>query len=746
MLRALTVVAVAAGLLLPSGAVQAAAAPAPGDSLTVERIFGKPSLLASLPTQIAWRADGSAVSFIRETSVGDTDSTTEAFVLREVPSGKERILCVADTVRVPDDLRTGDDDRFSFGPYVWDDSGTRAVFESHGDLFVLNAGSGHIERVTTTDGKEQDATFSPDGRRLAFTRDNDLYTLDLKTSVEARLTTTGCDTVYNGVLDWVYMEELFTRGEVRSYYWSPDGTHLAFLEISEGGMKTYPIVDQIPIDATYRLQRYPKPGDPNPAVRVGIVAAKGGPVTWSDVDTSDDSYIARLYWLSDSGSVAIEKLNRAQDHLVLYFADVPTGAGEMVLEESSPTWVNISYLKHYYKKKRQFLWGSERDGHMHLYLHNLDGSLIRQVTHGDWEVFDLDGVDEKKGRIYFTANESSVLERHLYRIDETGKNMKRITTEEGTHSITMSPNLKYFIDRYSSHARPVRVSVFNADGKRLFDIGDELTPELAAIDYPVPEFFTIQDGGRTYQCSLRKPVDFDPMKKYPVIVFVYGGPHSQVVRKAWTRQDLWHAFMASRGYLIFRLDNRGSEGRGKAWEEPLLEHMGKVELEDQLIGVNYLKQQSFVDPKRIGVWGWSYGGYMTLDAMFNAPGVFRAGVAVAPVSDWRLYDSIYTERYMKLPKDNEEGYDESAPLTHVDGLKSPLLVMHGDADDNVHMQNTIALVKKLIDAGKDFDLMLYPEKEHGISGEAARLHLYRKLTAFFDRNLKATQTRPPAIQ
>jgi dipeptidyl-peptidase-4 len=260
-----------------------------------------------------------------------------------------------------------------------------------------------------------------------------------------------------------------------------------------------------------------------------------------------------------------------------------------------------------------------------------------------------------------------------------------------------------------------------------------------------PEFFTIEHEGRVYQCRLWKPLDFDATKKHPAIVFVYGGPHSQVVRKAWSRNDLWHAYMASKGYLVFSLDNRGSYGRGKAWEEPILKQLGTIELEDQLVGVDYLRAQPYVDPDRIGVWGWSYGGTMTLNAMFRAPDVFKAGVAVAPVSDWRLYDSIYTERYMKRPQDNEEGYTEASTLTHSSSLENSLLVMHGDADDNVHVQNSIALVRTLIDAGKDFDFMVYPQKEHGIAGTADRMHLYRKMTAFFDRNLRGTETPPAAV-
>ncbi|MDH4036937.1 MAG: S9 family peptidase [Candidatus Krumholzibacteria bacterium] len=722
--------------ILLIAALAAAPRSATAAKLTLEQVTGGHTLLAPLPTQIKWRGNGKGVSFIQTLPTGEDDTRQKALMVRDVPSGREHVLCIADTVGIPADLREGDDDRFSISSHEWNPAGDRVVFTFRGDLFLLDAGNGHIDRLTESEGDEQDAVFSPDGTMIAYARGNDLYAMDVDTRTEIRHTTTGCDTIYNGILNWVYMEELFTRGDVRAFWWSPDGSRLAFLEIRDGSPPVYPIVDQIPTQATYTLQHYPKPGDPNPVVRVGIVPARGGATTWADVDTGDDSYIARVYWVGDGSAVAIEKLNRAQDHLRLLFAEAGSGRTDVVLEESSSTWINVTYLKHYYEKKRQFLWGSEQDGHMHLYLHNVDGSLIRQVTSGDWEVASLVGVDEKKGRIWFTGNHGSVIENHLYRVNENGKDLKRVSTEAGTHRVTMAPDNRNYIDAYSSHERPTRYAVHNSDGKLLFVIGDQLTDALTAANIPPQQFLTIQHEGRTYHCAMRRPPQMEPGKRYPVIVFVYGGPGSQVVRDAWSRQDLWHAYMAENGYIVFSLDNRGSAGRGKAWEEPLLKQMGVVELEDQLAGVDYLKSLSFVDPERIGVWGWSYGGYMTLLSLFNAPDVFRAGVSVAPVTDWRLYDSIYTERYMKLPGDNAAGYDASAPLTHADKLEDPLLLMHGDADDNVHMQNSIVLLRALIDAGKEFEFMLYPQREHSIAGTADRLHLYRKMTLFFDRNLK----------
>jgi dipeptidyl-peptidase-4 len=709
------------------------------DNLTLERIFGPKPILTPLPTPV-WVGDSRGVSYVRAVAA-ENGASRSAFVIRDVPSGKEHVLAYLEDIPVPDDLRAAGEEKFEIDSPAWNPAGTRATFVFGGDVFTIDR-RGKVERLTDTDGEEKNPTFSRDGHWMAYTRDHDLYSRDLERGVELRHTTTGSDTVYNGVLNWVYMEELFTRGDVRAFWWSPSGNRLAFLEIRDGMVPEYAIVDQVAVPATWKMQRYPKPGDPNPEVRVGIVDAASQAVTWTDVETGPDAYIVRVNWLGDGRALAIEKMNRNQDHLNLFFADAATGKSDVVFEESSPTWVNDTYAKYFYEKRRQFLWGSERDGHMHLYLYNLDGSPIRQLTQGNWEVVDLAGTDEKKKRVYFTANEGNVLEQHLYRVDEDGKNLKRITSEEGTHEVAMSPDRKYYVEKFSSHARPARASVCDADGKRLFDLADQATGEFASLRLPMPEFGTIDHDGMKFNYCMLRALDFDPTRKHPVVVFTYGGPHAQVVRKAWSRQDLYLRYLAEKGYVVFSLDNRGSFGRGKAWEEPVFKRMGKIELEDQIAGVDYLKTLSFVDGDRIGVWGWSYGGYMTLEAMFNRGDVFKAGVSVAPVTDWRLYDSIYTERYLKLPKDNAEGYDASAPLANVEGLKGPLLLMHGDADDNVHMQNSVALVRKLINAGKDFDYMVYPQKEHGISGSADRLFLYRKMTDFFDRHLMGTGSTP----
>jgi dipeptidyl-peptidase-4 len=717
--------------------------------LTIEAIFATPPITGQTPTAIRWMPDNRRISFLLVHGEGD-DKQTHLMAAR-LPDGKRETLCILDTIRVPDDLRSGEKSTFSFASYDWSKKEELAAFRFKDDIFTLDAKTGNVVRRTKTKTEENNVTFAPDGGKIAFTRKNDLWTIDVASGKETRLTTTGNDSLLNGVLDWVYMEELFTRGDVQGYWWSPDSRSIAFLQINESPVRRFAIVDFADTYNTATVQHYPKAGFPNPLVRVGVYSLETGKTRFMKIDTADDSYIARLYWLGDSKHIALEKLNRAQNDVRLLFADIATGETREVLKETKPTWVNITYMKHYYGSADKFIWASDRGGNTHLYLFKNDGTLIHALTDGAWEITALDAVDEKRGHVYFTALEKSILERHLYRVGENGKGFRRVTREEGTHDVTFSPDYRSYIDVFSNASTPPATSVRNAEGDLLFTLFDSKEADIADYTIPAPEFFTIKSReGIEFQCSMLKPPHFQATEKYPVLVYVYGGPHSQVVRNQWGgARHLWHAFLAQRGYIVFSLDNRGSFGKGPAWENPILEKLGNVELADQMVGVEYLKSQPYVDASRIGIWGWSYGGYMTCLALFKAPGVFASGAAVAPVTDWRLYDTIYTERYMKRPEDNEEGYEDSAPLNFVDGLEAPFLLMHGTADDNVHLQNSMRLVEELIDEGKDFELMLYPGKFHGIGGDAARIHLYKQLTDFFERTLgpfRDSATRDPRYQ
>jgi dipeptidyl-peptidase-4 len=699
----------------------------------VEDIYSDPPPTGRLPSAIKWIPDSRGISFLEKTGVDSTEQTR--FVIASVPSGKRRIICIPDTIPVPEDLRKEEDDAFKIGGYSWAKTSDRIVFTFKGEIFTMDR-KGVPSRITRTETSEENPAFSPDGKKIAFVRDNDIYVIDPANGGEVRLTTSGSDSIINGTLDWVYMEELFTRGKTRAYWWSPDSRKITFLQFKESVVPEFPLASYGSLHGSLDMQHYPKAGDPNPIVRLGVYDLENENLTWLATTEDDDSYIARVYWLKDSNRVAYEKLNRDQNELQLISVDVSSGESKILITETDSTWININYLKHFYEKKPMFVWGSERDGYAHLYLYDYEGRLLGTLTSGKYVVSALNGVDEKRGLIYFTSLEPSPLERHLYRATQRGRR-KRITKERGTHNVTMSPDCRYFIDRRSNADTPPRIVVCRSDGRELFTLAESKTDLPERYILPKREFFTFtSQEGTTYHCSMIKPPGFDPSIKYPVLIYVYGGPHAQVVRDAWGgSRYLWHAMMASKGYIVFSMDNRGSYGRGKEWENAIAKRAGILELEDQLAGVEYLRSLSYVDGDRIGIWGWSYGGYMTCSALLRAPHVFKAGAAVAPVTDWRFYDSIYTERYMEKPEDNEAGYDETSLLALADSLEANFFLAHGTTDNNVHMQNSLRLIKKLIESEKDFDLMIYPGKRHGIRGRKERIHLFNKLTRFFEKNL-----------
>jgi dipeptidyl-peptidase-4 len=721
-------------LLLHPSFIFSSEKPQEAGGLTVEKIFAGSGLSGTLPSNILWLPGGEGISYLADRKL--SGQTRTVFAIRDVPSGEERVICIPDTFPVPEDLKSSDDTKLSFDDYIWSESGDRVAFLFEGDIFTFEPASGRLTRLTKTGDPESNLAFSPDGSMLAYTRENDLYFLN-ESGREVRITSTGADTLYNGVLNWVYMEELFTRGNRSAFWWSPDNRAIAFMEIDDGRVPGFPLVDWLPTHCRMDRQHYPKAGDPNPRVRIGVFEIASGELFWLDPLGEEDGYIARVHWLADGRRLALEELNRDQNRLRLIFGDYASGRLGEVLEETDSTWVGVNYIKYYYKTKAQFIWGSERDGYAHLYMFGEDGLLMRQLDEDAWTTTSLDAVDEEAGIVYFTALEKSILERHLYRISEQGREIRRLSNRPGSHSVRFSPNCKYYLDYFSNAETPTEASVHDAMGRLLFTFGEPPEEANLIASLPKPEFFTItSEVGITFQCQMIKPVDFNPKRKYPVIIYTYGGPNAQVVQNAWGRNTyLWHCLMTERGYIIFSLDNRGSFGRGRSWENTVFHRLGQLELADQMTGVKYLKTLPYVDSQRIGIWGWSYGGFMTCLAMFKHSAVFKAGAAVAPVADFRLYDSIYTERYMGLPADNEGGYSEGAPLSFADQLGSALLIAHGTADDNVHMQNTIVLADKLIKARKDFDLMLYPGKHHGIEGNDARVHLFNKLTSFFEKNL-----------
>ncbi|HVN75009.1 MAG TPA: alpha/beta fold hydrolase [Thermoanaerobaculaceae bacterium] len=702
--------------------------------LTVERIVADPPVEGTLPKEVKWLPGGTRFSFLE--TVGEGKDARSTLWVEDAASGaRRRVLAEADLPRFGEGNQAVTP---ALAGYQWSPTGDAVLLAGGGDLFLVAVPGGHVRRLTATPSDEEVAEFSPDGRWVSFVRDNDLWAIELATGTESCLTATGSPTHINGKLDWVYEEELAGRKPI-GYVWSPDSQWVASLSLDESKVPEYPIVDRLALHPTATEQRYPQPGDPNPAVGLSVirvVAARGARThydrAWAGASAE---YVPRFGWTPDSAAVWYELLDRNQERLELVRDTFASGTRTTMLVDSDPAWINLHDDQHFFRDGR-LLWSSEAGGFRHLLVYGSDGTP-RPITSGAWEVASVAAVDEASGWIYFTANEAGSLEDQLYRVRADGSGLVRLTTNPGTHRVEVSPGARFILDTFSSVSVPPTMRVLSADGKVVRAVAPLRPPTLGEFALPTTEFATVRAAdGTSLFASLLKPAGFDGARKYPVVVYVYGGPHAQVVRNAWGRQtEMFLRVLASRGFLVFSLDNRGSASRGREFERELLRRLGKVELDDQLAGVAYLRRLPYVDGSRIGIWGWSYGGFMTCYALTNAPGVFRAGAAVAPVTDWRRYDSIYTERYLKLPADDEAGYRDSSPVNQAADLADALLILHGTGDDNVHWGNTLAFVDALYRAGKPYDLQLYPNKNHSILGKEARAHLYNRILAHFERYL-----------
>lgn len=698
--------------------------------LTIERIFSDPPIDGTLPKEVRWLPDGERFSFLE--TRGEGKDARSSLWLEEAATGVRQ--CLLDGGELP----TFGEGKDAVAPrltgYQWSPRGDALLLSGGGELFVVSMPGKQVRRLTATPAEEEVAEFSPDGRRVSFVRDNDLFTLELANGKEARLTEDGSPDRLNGKLDWVYEEELAGRKPI-GYAWSSDSRWIAFLTFDETKVPQYPIVDRLAVHPTTTQQRYPQPGDPNPAVGLSVVEVEATDGVrarrthaWSG---SDVEYLPRFGWAKGNGSVWFVVLNRAQTNLQLRRLEVASDQVETLLAMSDPAWLNLPDDP-VAVTADTYLWSSEETGYRHIVLVG-PGASPRAVTSGTWEVKSLVTKDDPGKWIYFTADEASPLERQLYRARFDRIELNRLTRDPGTHSVEMAPGGRYMLDTYSTASQPPVMRVLDTEGRVLRTVVPVQPPTLGDYAVGATEFVTVKGrGGTTLYASLLRPADFDPKKRYPVVVYVYGGPHAQVVRNAWAgRTALFHQYLASRGFLVFALDNRGSAARGREFERALLGRLGKVELEDQLAGLEYLKTLPYVDASRIGIWGWSYGGFMTCYALTNAPAVFRAGAAVAPVTDWRLYDSIYTERYLKLPAENPDGYRDSSPVNQAERLSGALLLIHGTGDDNVHWGNTLAFVDRLYRAGKPYDLQVYPNLRHGIEAKMARIQLYQRIADHF---------------
>lgn len=696
--------------------------------VTIEALLERPAAGRTTGGSPVWAPDGQRFAFIEGARI----------MLYDVPSRSQKELLSLEpldraAVAPPEpEVFTWQNRRVSEGPFQWSANGKELLISRKGDLFLYHLETAKWDQLTATNIAERDPKLSPDARHVAFRRDHDLYSLDIASKAVMRLTHDGKSTLLNGELDWVYPEELDLG---TAYWWSGDSQRISFLQFDISHEFVYPQVDLRGLRAQFEPERYPQAGTPNADVRLGVVAANGGEPRWMDLGETRDHLLARVYWTPDSKQLAVERLNRVQNELDLMFADAATGHSRTVIHESDPYWINISDQFRFLSTSPRFIWSSERDGFRHLYLYSLEGKQLARITEGNWEVTELAGVDEARQLVYYVSSEASPLERQLYSVRFDGTQRTRVTKATGTHAISMSPTTGYYLDNFSNLTSPPRRTIHSADGAEWAVYRDADRRPLDEYEILPAEIVTVKasDGTLLY-ARLIKPAHFDAHQKYPAIVMVYGGPGAQSIRNSWSGLS-WDQALAHKGFVVWQLDNRGSAGRGHAFETPLFRRFGKVELEDQREGLKYLISQGYIDPARIGIYGWSYGGYMTLYSLLNAPDLFKAGIAGAPVTNWRNYDTIYTERYLGLPSENEEGYRLASAVTYADKLKATLLVVHNIEDDNVLFQNSLQMAVALENAGKVFSLVPYPMKSHGVSGPL-RKGLLQLTTEFFEKNLK----------
>ena len=609
------------------------------------------------------------------------------------------------------------------------------------DLYFYTLSTDTAVRLTTEAGDEDDASFSPNGALVAFVRANDLYTVEISSQREHRLTSDGSAKILNGVLDWVYEEEIYGRGDRAAYWWSPDSTALAFLRLDDTAVPNYITVDDIPYDQTIEKWDWPKAGDPNPIATLGVASAAGGSVNWIDLQRypAADRLITSVGWTPDSGQVVYHVMNRIQTWLDLNFADRSGSQPPRTLfrEKSKASLDPGDYHPPTWLADGTFLWLSDTSGWRHLLHYRADGTLIKQVTSGKWEVRTLHGIDERGSWIYFSGTERSPIGGDVYRIRLDGSGLARVSKAAGMHSARFSPSFAYFVDTWNDISTPSQVWLRKNDGADVRAIDDNKVPVLKQYKLSKPEFVQVPArDGFVMEAMILRPPDFDPSRRYPVYQLTYGGPHSQQVRNAWRGSEgMYHQLLAQKGVIVWICDNRTASGKGAESVWPLYRNFGALELQDIEDCLSWLKRQPGVDGSRIGIHGWSYGGFMTSYALTHSTS-FSMGIAGGTVSDWRNYDTVYTERYMGTPEDNPDGYRASSPRWAAKNLHGELLLIHGGVDDNVHVANTMQFAYELQKAQKPFRLMLYPKSRHGVTDPAQIHHLRAMMFNFILETLK----------
>ena len=733
------VLAVISGLLAPLWAQSSS----PVKPLTIEAIFAPGGLTGRGPENTEWSPDGTKLSFVQRDDEGEHG---ELWYVDTATGEKKVLLSAAKLASLAPDYNKVKDERererltrYHVAAYLWAPDSKHLIFDSQGQLWLFDLATSTAVQFTSAPEPNVDPKFSPDGSHVSYVRKHNLYVRPSSGEGEKQLTKDAGDNLFNGDIDWVYAEELSVRS---NYFWSPDSKQIVFLHMDETKVPTYPITNWIPTHPTVDNEKYPKVGDPNPVVKLGVVESDKGKVHWISLATDEEAYIPRFGWVRD-GVIWAEVLNRSEDKMDLYFVDAKSGRSRIVLTETAPgAWFEFDHAEvRFLKSAGGFLWPSWRDGNMHLYFYSFDkqnpmgadAKLERQLTHGDFEVLGIGGVDEAAGTVFFSSNQGDPRQRHLFSVKLDGTGLQQLTHDEGLSNGNFSEDGK--------HYEQIFVGPMTAPRMSLCAVGGACSPvwqardEIAEYGLRASKFLEFKaDDGTTLYGRLLLPPDAPASGKIPLIVYIYGGPAAQTVRKE--PPDAFDEILARKGFAIFSVDNRGTPGRDRKFQTAIRHEFGAIELKDQLTALDQLfAQYPQLDKDRMAIWGWSNGGSMTLYAMTHSDR-FRAGVAVAPVTDQINYDTIYTERYMGLLKEDPTGYAESDVTKGAANLHGALLLAHGTGDDNVHFQNSIQMIDALIKAGKQFRLMIYPNKTHSISGSDARDHLFHIIEDHLERELK----------
>lgn len=728
-----------------------AALPASAEKLTLDRIYADPALSGPGVRNLHVSPDGERVTFLR----GRADNQFQMDLWEYNMKDKTMHRLVDSKKLVPNENLSAEEKArrerartaslSGIVNYSWAPSGKQLLVPIAGDLYLVDVDNPDAARKVAS-GNVGDPKISPKGRYVSFVRDQNLVVIELATGKERQLTVDGKGTIHNGEAEFVAQEEM---SQSTGYYWAPDDSAIAYKRFDEA---------QVPVARRFEIfadrtdvveQRYPAAGDPNVVVDLMIVSTATGEQKKVDLGLDKDIYLVRADWSADSKTLVYQRQTRDQKRLDLVAVDAATLAQRTLLTETSTTWVSLHNDLRFLKNRPAFIWASERTGRNHLYLYDMNGKLLHPISKGEWGIDNVLAVDEKAGKVYVASNRDAVIDKQAYALNLDGSNADkplRITKADGWHEDRFAQNGKLFVDTFSDPKTPPQVSIRKPDGSLVEWLehnevkGDHPYARYLPDHLPT-EFGTIKaNDGQSLYYSMIKPANFDPNKRYPVFLFVYGGPHSQQVTRGWGSP--FKQYMAQQGFVVFTLDNRGSSRRERVFTDAIYGKLGKREVEDQITGIDWLAKQGFVDPKRVGVFGWSYGGFMSLRLLAAASDKIAMGVSVAPVTDWALYDTHYTEQFVGgTPKSAPDAYKESGVFAHLDGLKSPLLLVHGMADDNVLFTNSTRLIDALVNRNVKFDLMTYPGAKHGISSRAGQRHVYGLIESYFKKNLGGVEPK-----